>query len=172
MTGRLSPIYVLYLWTVGDDSQTSNLLPSGYDAESSQGYHLVKSFDVMLESGPLIRPGASTQEEEAEDEGTSSSPQEEDLHSLLVKAWEAKVFPVIQRRFRNDQERKSGLDQIKGALQLGELELMADQGLFEVISIYMPYPQAWRALPRKQWSSSMKRTEDSQRTSTCLQWMT
>jgi len=27
---------------------------------------------------------------------------------------------VIQRRFRNDQERKSGLEQIKGALQLGE----------------------------------------------------
>ena len=45
--------------------------------------------------------------------------QEEDLHALLVKAWETKVFPVIQRRFRNDQERKSGLEQIKGALQLG-----------------------------------------------------
>jgi E3 ubiquitin-protein ligase HECTD4 len=45
--------------------------------------------------------------------------QEEDLHTLLVKAWETKVFPVIQRRFRNDQERKSGLEQIKGALQLG-----------------------------------------------------
>lgn len=29
------------------------------------------------------------------------------------------MFPVIQRRFRNDQERKSGLEQIKGALQLG-----------------------------------------------------
>ena len=26
---------------------------------------------------------------------------------------------MIQRRFRNDQERKSGLEQIKGALQLG-----------------------------------------------------
>ena len=36
-----------------------------------------------------------------------------------MKAWETKVFPVIQRRFRNDQERKSGLEQIKGALQLG-----------------------------------------------------
>ena len=41
------------------------------------------------------------------------------MHVLLVKAWETKVFPVIQRRFRNDQERKSGLEQIKGALQLG-----------------------------------------------------
>ncbi len=73
----------------------------------------------MLESGPLIRPSSSAQEEESEGR-ESSSPQEEDLHTLLVRAWEAKVFPVIQRRFRNDQERKSGLDQIKGALQLGE----------------------------------------------------
>jgi len=37
----------------------------------------------------------------------------------LVKAWETKVFPTIRRRFRNEAERKSGLDQIKGALQLG-----------------------------------------------------
>lgn len=56
--------------------------------------------------------------EDLEEEGPSA-PQEEDLHALLVKAWETKVFPVIQRRFRNDQERKSGLEQIKGALQLG-----------------------------------------------------
>lgn len=73
----------------------------------------------MLESGPLIRPGGVVQEEEEELEGTGSPP-EEDLHALLVKAWEAKVFPVIQKRFRNDHERKSGLEQIKGALQLGE----------------------------------------------------
>lgn len=72
----------------------------------------------MLESGPLIRPSGGVHEEESEEEGSGSS-QEEDLHALLVKAWEAKVFPVIQRRFRNDQERKSGLEQIKGALQLG-----------------------------------------------------
>lgn len=57
-------------------------------------------------------------EEEEEVEG-GSSPPEEDLHALLVKAWEGKVFPVIQKRFRNDHERKSGLEQIKGALQLG-----------------------------------------------------
>lgn len=39
---------------------------------------------------------------------------------MLVKAWETKVFPTIRRRFRNEAERKSGLDQIKGALQLGK----------------------------------------------------
>ena len=78
----------------------------------------------MLESGPLIRPagsGGKDQEEEEEEEGVGGASQEEDLHMLLVKAWESKVFPTIQRRFRNDQERKSGLDQIRGALQLGML---------------------------------------------------
>lgn len=30
------------------------------------------------------------------------------------------MFPTIRRRFRNEAERKSGLDQIKGALQLGK----------------------------------------------------
>lgn len=89
----------------------------GYDGEASQGYHTVMSYESMLESGPLIRPRGGVQEEEEEG---SVSAQEEDVHQLLVKAWEAKVFPVIQKRFRNDHERKSGLEQIKGALQLGE----------------------------------------------------
>lgn len=64
---------------------------------------------------------AESQDVEEEEEEGPSTAGEEDLHALLVKAWEAKVFPVIQRRFRNDQERKSGLEQIKGALQLGEI---------------------------------------------------
>ena len=76
----------------------------------------------MLENGPLVRPGGggNNQEEEEEEDGGGGAQQEEDLHTLLVKSWEAKVFPLIQRRFRNDQERKSGLDQIRGALQLGK----------------------------------------------------
>ncbi len=68
-----------------------------------------------------MRPGGGVVEsEDVEEEEEPISAGEEDLHGLLVKAWEVKVFPVIQRRFRNDQERKSGLEQIKGALQLGE----------------------------------------------------
>ena len=78
----------------------------------------------MLESGPLIRPGGGSHQQEGEEgEGESQGAlAEEDLHGLLVKAWETKVFPKIQRRFRNDQERKSGLEQIRGALQLGKLQ--------------------------------------------------
>lgn len=34
------------------------------------------------------------------------------------------MFPTIRRRFRNEAERKSGLDQIKGALQLGKVKIM------------------------------------------------
>ncbi|OXB84895.1 UNVERIFIED_CONTAM: hypothetical protein H355_016017 [Colinus virginianus] len=48
---------------------------------------------------------------------------QEDHYALLVKAWETKVFPTIRRRFRNEAERKSGLDQIKGALQLGMVDI-------------------------------------------------
>ena len=82
-----------------------------------------QSFDTMIESGPLIRPGGGSNQEEDEEEGESRGAHaEEDLHALLVKAWETKVFPKIQRRFRNDQERKTGLEQIKGALQLGDYQ--------------------------------------------------
>lgn len=98
---------------------------SGYSSTGSILYHLTASYDNMVESGPLVRPGGGPGREEEEEEGEESSSQvEEDLHSLLVKAWETKVFPVIQRRFRNDQERRSGLEQIRGALQLGECSLV------------------------------------------------
>ena len=39
---------------------------------------------------------------------------------MTNKAWEQKVFPTIRRRFRNEAERKDGLEQIRGALQLGK----------------------------------------------------
>ena len=67
-------------------------------------------------------------EEDSDDETAASagdeSQQLEDHYALLVKAWEQKVFPVIRRRFRNEAERKDGLEQIKGALQLGEPSLL------------------------------------------------
>lgn len=37
----------------------------------------------------------------------------------MVKVWEANVFPLSQRKFLYDQEKKSGLDWIQEALQLG-----------------------------------------------------
>ena len=59
------------------------------------------------------------QDDESDDESTDEDQQSEDHYALLVKAWEQKVFPVIRRRFRNEAERKDGLEQIRGALQLG-----------------------------------------------------
>ena len=96
-----------------------------------------------------MRPGGGSQEEESEEGEGGSSPPEEDLHALLVKAWETKVFPVIQRRFRNDQERRSGLEQIKGALQLGKprpsLQPHPLLSLFATSYSSLPLSQVWRA---------------------------
>ena len=47
----------------------------------------------------------------------------DDLNALLVKSWEDKVFPAIRRRFRNESERRDGLEQIKGALSLGMIDI-------------------------------------------------
>ena len=64
------------------------------------------------------------QDDESDDESTDEDQQSEDHYALLVKAWEQKVFPVIRRRFRNEAERKDGLEQIRGALQLGTVSYM------------------------------------------------
>lgn len=97
-------------------------LDKGYEASASSRYELCRSYNDMVSSGPAIRAGAGQPPEmvfQEDDEKDKSGVGQEDLHGLLVKAWETKVFPVIKRRFRNESERKSGLEQIKGALQLG-----------------------------------------------------
>ena len=73
--------------------------------------------------GPDIRTQQANQEDESDLEDTEGDDQQplEDHYALLVKAWEQKVFPTIRRRFRNEAERKDGLEQIRGALQLGTL---------------------------------------------------
>ncbi|KAK3804042.1 hypothetical protein RRG08_062412 [Elysia crispata] len=97
-----------------------------YSTEVSQNYKLLPSFDNFVLTGPdtmFSRPN----EEDSDDETAAStgdeSQQLEDHYALLVKAWEQKVFPVIRRRFRNEAERKDGLEQIKGALQLGMTDI-------------------------------------------------
>lgn len=105
-------------WSTAVSHLNLNCSPVDTYPSSSAILHSTEpSFSNMLESGPFLRPRGG--HDPGEDVEESSSLQEEDLHVLLVKAWETKVFPIIQRRFRNDQERKSGLEQIRGALQLG-----------------------------------------------------
>jgi len=55
--------------------------------------------------------------------GTVDADTVEDFHVLLLRAWEAKVFPTIRRRFRNESERRDGLEQIRNALTLGMIDI-------------------------------------------------
>lgn len=90
-----------------------------YQVDASLSYKLLPSYDNFVVTGPetmIVRPS----EEDSEDEAVVEESVTEDHYTLLVKAWEQKVFPVIRRRFRNEAERKDGLEQIRGALQLGE----------------------------------------------------
>uniref|UniRef100_A0A8D3DKM7 HECT domain-containing protein n=1 Tax=Scophthalmus maximus TaxID=52904 RepID=A0A8D3DKM7_SCOMX len=79
-----------------------------YNSDLSCHYKVELSYENLVTSG--------------DDEDDDDVPRE-DHYALLVKAWETKVFPTIRRRFRNEAERKSGLDQIKGALQLGMVDI-------------------------------------------------
>ena len=90
-----------------------------YDTDESVNYKLRQSYNSFTTMGADVRILTAGQDDAREEEEEGDSEAQEDFHALLVKAWESKVFPVIRRRFRNEAERRSGLEQIKGALQLG-----------------------------------------------------
>lgn len=96
-----------------------------YDMASSSLYRLQPSYSNLLTTGPdhqhLTTP--QSQDDESDTEDIEDVRQQEDHYALLVKAWESRVFPVIRRRFRNEAERKDGLEQIRGALQLGMTDI-------------------------------------------------
>ncbi|PIO29272.1 hypothetical protein AB205_0167670, partial [Aquarana catesbeiana] len=92
-----------------------------YDSDASCRYKVELSYENFITSGPDPHPPPIA-DDESDDEDDDDMPRE-DHYALLVKAWETKVFPTIRRRFRNEAERKSGLDQIKGALQLGMVDI-------------------------------------------------
>ncbi|MBN3276384.1 HECD4 ligase, partial [Polyodon spathula] len=92
-----------------------------YDSNSSCYYKVELSYENLITSGPESHHPPIV-DDESDDDEDDDIPRE-DHYALLVKAWETKVFPTIRRRFRNEAERKSGLDQIKGALQLGMVDI-------------------------------------------------
>ncbi|RXN23820.1 putative E3 ubiquitin- ligase HECTD4 isoform X1 [Labeo rohita] len=92
-----------------------------YNSDASCHYKVELSYENLVLSGPNAHPPPIA-DDESDDEDDEDIPRE-DHYALLVKAWETKVFPTIRRRFRNEAERKSGLDQIKGALQLGMVDI-------------------------------------------------
>ena len=96
---------------------------SEYDITASQHYMRPLSYNTLCQTGPDERGGGGAwgggdDESDAGDDPGDDLPAE-DHHVLLIKAWETRVFPTIRRRFRNEAERKDGLEQIRGALQLG-----------------------------------------------------
>ena len=84
--------------------------------------------DPEAQTGSHIQPitvldDDTDSEDEDDDEEEESLHQPEDVNSLLVASWERKVFPIIRRRFRNETERRDGVEQIKGALALGMADI-------------------------------------------------
>ena len=69
----------------------------------------------------LLQDDEWIEEDEDEDFDELGDERNDDLNAMLVKSWEEKVFPSIRRRFRNESERRDGLEQIKGALSLGKI---------------------------------------------------
>ncbi|KAK7506010.1 hypothetical protein BaRGS_00002732 [Batillaria attramentaria] len=93
-----------------------------YDGSQCLHYNRLLSYDNFVLTGPesQLQPVA---EDDSDEEQVVDDSALEDHYALLVKAWEQRVFPVIRRRFRNEAERKDGLEQIRGALQLGMTDI-------------------------------------------------
>lgn len=92
-------------------------------------YDLPQSLDEMIWIGPGGRVGLGDDLDKRE-----APDDERDKHiKLLVKAWEERVFPALDRRFRNDNERRMGREYILGALQQGNTEfaVMIAESLYE-----------------------------------------
>ena len=98
-----------------------------YNSDKFRSYRLSPCFDNLTYSGPVALPPSTLSNNDSSGEmsdddmqgGSPNNGPTDDHYALLVKAWEQKVFPTIRRRFRNEAERKEGLEQIRGALQLG-----------------------------------------------------
>jgi hypothetical protein len=93
--------------------------PRGSVQPKANHYELPRSFNTMMPCAHVVI---------GEDEEEEETPT-----ALLIKAWEAQVFPKIRGRFRNNEERKSGLEQIRGALTFGmpEVAIETVNGLFD-----------------------------------------
>lgn len=95
---------------------------TAYNPDDCMNFKLFSCYDNFVTTGPDPR-GPVLQDDESDEEVQEEDNGSEDHYALLVKAWEQKVFPVIRRRFRNEAQRKDGLEQIRGALQLGWFQM-------------------------------------------------
>ena len=113
-----------------------------YNTESSSHYKLLRCYENFTVTGPDPRNNQQQggQDDESDLEDGEDGDGGEDHYALLVKAWEQKVFPTIRRRFRNEAERKDGLEQIRGALQLGKYTFFSNANITLLVEDSDNYP--------------------------------
>lgn len=127
-------LLILFLTTFSYTKIVCKLFLSwiAYSPDDCLNFKLFSCYDNFVTTGPDPR-GPVLQDDESDEEVQEEDNGSEDHYALLVKAWEQKVFPVIRRRFRNEAQRKDGLEQIRGALQLGWYSLFKGS-VFLIIS--------------------------------------
>ena len=101
-------------------SNVPSRLSPEYNSVTSLHYKRLACYENLPCTGPDTQTQQANQDDESDIDDLEDDQSFEDHHTLLIKAWEQKVFPTIRRRFRNEAERKDGLEQIRGALLLGE----------------------------------------------------
>nr|KAG5713128.1 hypothetical protein BaRGS_007655 [Batillaria attramentaria] len=89
-----------------------------YDGSQCLHYNRLLSYDNFVLTGPESQLQPVAEERFLTRSRWWMTSALEDHYALLVKAWEQRVFPVIRRRFRNEAERKDGLEQIRGPFSL------------------------------------------------------
>ena len=107
--------------------------PTGYDTKLFYQYELCDSLNDMVWIGPGGRVGLGEDIDREATDDVQTEAERDKLIKLLIKTWEERVFPALDRRFRNDNERRLGRENIVGALQQGlcDFAVMIAESLYE-----------------------------------------
>eukprot|EP00800_Vazella_pourtalesii_P003218 TRINITY_DN1323_c0_g1_i3.p1 TRINITY_DN1323_c0_g1~~TRINITY_DN1323_c0_g1_i3.p1 ORF type:complete len:2260 (+),score=553.45 TRINITY_DN1323_c0_g1_i3:560-6781(+) len=106
---------------------------TGYNAKLFYQYELCDSLNDMVWIGPGGRVGLGEDIDKEPTDDVQTEAERDKLIKLLIKTWEERVFPALDRRFRNDNERRLGRENIVGALQQGlcDFAVMIAESLYE-----------------------------------------
>ena len=105
----------------------------GYNTKLFYHYELCRSLNDMVWVGPGGRVGLGEDIDKEAVDDVQTEAERDKLIKLLIKTWEDRVFPALDRRFRNDNERRLGRENIVGALQQGlcDFAVMIAESLYE-----------------------------------------